>query len=288
VIEFLQKAFGSTVELVVPNESDRSVVEDPELRRPEGGGACAIVIWGCRSELPLSRHVPLGDPSGVEGDIMTYPATFELESPETVDRWRPLVAWLLAIPHLIVVYALEILGSVVTLISWFAILFTGKLPTGLAGIQVMILRYMGRTATYAGFLYGDYPPFDFSTDSADPGGSPVTVSVVPELEGRNRLTVGLRLIWIIPIYLFMIVIAIAAAVVWFIAFFAVIILGRWPQGMRDFVVKAMRLGVQFNAYAWLLTDEYPPFALTEDDSASADASPPPPPPTPPAAGEDPA
>jgi hypothetical protein len=65
--------------------------------------------------------------------------------------------------------------------------------------------------------------------------------------------------------------------------------------MRDFVVKAMRLGVQFNAYAWLLTDEYPPFALTEDDSSSADASPtptppptPPPPPPAPAAGDDPA
>jgi len=219
---------------------------------------------------------------------MTYPATFELESPETVARWRPLVSWLLAIPHFIVLYALEILGSVITLISWFVILFTGKLPPGLAGIQVMILRYIERTTTYAGFLYGDYPPFEFSTDFADPGGSPVTVSVVPELEGRNRLTVGLRFIWIIPIALFTLVIWIAASVVWFLAFFAVIILGHWPPGMRDFVVKATRLSVQLSAYGWLLTDEYPPFSLTPDDSSSADVNPPPPPssPPPPAAGND--
>ena len=46
-----------------------------------------------------------------------------------------------------------------------------------------------------------------------------------------------------------------------IAFFAVLFTGSWPVGLRDFVLGVMRWGVRVQAYCWLLTDEYPPFAL---------------------------
>lgn len=198
---------------------------------------------------------------------MVYPATLEVDVPDKTANWRPLVQWLLAIPHLVVVYFLQIAASVVALISWFVILFTGKLPEGIAGFQAMVLRYQLRVTAYSGFLFSDYPPFDFDTSSPEPGGTPVTLNVVPALEDRNRLTVGLRLLWVIPVAIFAAVIYLAASVVWIVAFFAVLFTGRWPEGMQQFIVKALRLTLQVNAYALLLTDEYPPFALTPDSDA---------------------
>ena len=191
----------------------------------------------------------------------SYPATFTLDAPLKLDRWRPLVQWLLAIPHFIVLYLFGIVAQLVAIIAWFVIVFTGKLPEGLAKVIVTYNRYNTRVFTYAGYLHGEYPPFDFSDTDQDPGGYPVAVSYVPALEDRNRLTVLLRLIWAIPALLFFYVLYIAAAVVWFIAFFAVIITGGWPSGMRDFVTGVLRYGTRFGAYVFLLTDEYPPFNL---------------------------
>jgi hypothetical protein len=148
-------------------------------------------------------------------------------------------------------------------VSWFAIVFTGELPEGLAKAQAMVIRYEMRTASYVGFLYTDYPPFDFTISSSDPGGSPVAVDFAPELTNRNRVTVGFRLILLIPIAIFAAVILIAAEVVWFAAIFVVLSTGKWNSGMREFVVKALRLGIKVNAYAMMLTDEYPPFSLED-------------------------
>jgi small-conductance mechanosensitive channel len=172
------------------------------------------------------------------------------------------VSWLLAIPHLIVLYILNIVSEVVALVSWFVILFTGKLPDGLANIQVMYMRYVVRTYTYIGFLREEYPPFSFNASAADPGDDPrVRVDVVPQLENRNRLTVFFRIILVIPQLIVLAILGIAAYVVLFIAFFAVLFTGRWPTGLRDFALGLMRWGIRVQAYCFLLTDQYPPFTL---------------------------
>lgn len=94
---------------------------------------------------------------------------------------------------------------------------------------------------------------------ADPGGDPLRVDLVPQLTERNRLTVGLRFLWAVPIGLFLV-----AVVAWFalvLAFFAVLFTGRWPEGLRRFVLGTARLNVRVNAYTNLLVDGYPPFSL---------------------------
>jgi hypothetical protein len=195
---------------------------------------------------------------------MAYPTTFDVETPEKMANWRPLVQWLLAIPHLAIVNALESVSGIVAVISWFAILFTGRLPPGLAELQMLYLRYSIRVAVYAGFLDDRYTPFEFSGQPAEPGGTAISVGFEPTYEDRNKLTVGLRFLWIIPILLYTIVMSIAAFVVWIIAVFAVLFTGAWPSGMRSFVVKVTRLNLRVNAYATLLTDQYPPFELPSD------------------------
>jgi Domain of unknown function (DUF4389) len=70
----------------------------------------------------------------------TYPATLEVDRAERIANWRPIVQWLLAIPHWAILNALQDLSGIVAVISWFVILFTGKLPEALANLQCLIIR----------------------------------------------------------------------------------------------------------------------------------------------------
>jgi hypothetical protein len=191
-----------------------------------------------------------------------YPATLEVDRADRIANWRPIVQWLLAIPHVVILYVLGIVSEVVGIISWFAILITGKLPEGLATLQCLYLRYNNRVISYVAFLREEYPPFAFETVAPDPGTyPPVRTNFVPELENRNRLTVAFRIILVIPQMIVLAFLGIAAFVAGVIAFFAVLFTGHWPDGLRTFVVGVMRWGTRVNAYFYLLTDEYPPFSL---------------------------
>ena len=192
-----------------------------------------------------------------------YPATFTFDPPEKIANWRPLLNWLFAIPHFVVLYVLGLVTNVVAVISWFVILFTGSLPEGLANVQAMYIRYSLRVSTYVEFLREEYPPFTFATTAADPGNDPrVRLDVQPQLTDRNRLTAFFRIILVIPQVIVIAILGLAAAIVVFIAFFAVLFTGRWPAGMRDFVIKVFRWTIRVQAYYLLLTDVYPPFALS--------------------------
>jgi Domain of unknown function (DUF4389) len=204
----------------------------------------------------------MGTTAGPVGPLGGYPATFEADAPERIDNWRPLVQWLLAIPHLLILYVLGFVSEVVAVISWFVILITGTLPEGFATLQCLYIRYSNRATSYAAFLREEYPPFVFETVARDPGTyPPVRTSFAVELENRNRLTVAFRIILVIPHLIVLAVLALAAFVAVVIALFAVLFTGQWPDGLRTFVVGVISWATRFNAYFLLLTDEYPPFSL---------------------------
>jgi hypothetical protein len=191
-----------------------------------------------------------------------YPASLTIDSPEKIANWRPLVHWLLAIPHFFVAGVLNTLAEIVGFVSWVLILFTGKDNEGLQGMRMMSLRYQARTFAYVGFLVEEYPPFVFDQAAADPGDYPgVRAEFTPALEDRNRLTAFFRILMVIPHFVVLLLLGIAAVVCYVVAFFAVLFTGRWPDGLRTFVVNVMRWSFRVNAYMMLLTDEYPPFTL---------------------------
>ncbi len=99
-----------------------------------------------------------------------YPSTDEqqaihldLDYPDAahdLKRWLPLVKWLLAIPHYIVLAILWAAAVVVTVIAWFAIIFTGRYPRGMFQFVVGVGRWSLRVDSYAWLLITDrYPPF---------------------------------------------------------------------------------------------------------------------------------
>lgn len=99
-----------------------------------------------------------------------YPSTDEQQSvhldydypdaPRDLNRWLPLVKWILAVPHYIVLAFLTVGAVLATIAAWFAILVTGRYPRGIFDFVEGVLRWGQRVAAYAFLLVTDkYPPF---------------------------------------------------------------------------------------------------------------------------------
>jgi hypothetical protein len=76
-----------------------------------------------------------------------------------MNRWLPLIKWLLAIPHIIVLLFLFIAVDFAYIIAWLAILFTGRFPRGLFDFIVGVVRWSLRVSAYTSLLRDEYPPF---------------------------------------------------------------------------------------------------------------------------------
>jgi hypothetical protein len=209
-----------------------------------------------------------------------YPVGVEVE-PQTEQRNR-LTAFfriLLAIPHVLLVggpvwyglgstadegpldsyLSLSSLGmigavlAVMTIIVWFAILFTGRHPQPLWELGHFYLRWRTKAVAYVTLLRDEYPPFG----DAD---YPAAIHL-ERPETRNRLSVGFRLFLLIPHAILLLFLGIAWGVTTLIAWLAILFTGRYPQGLYDFGLGVMRWDLRVEAYAYLLRDEYPPFTL---------------------------
>jgi hypothetical protein len=96
-----------------------------------------------------------------------YPATDDRQSvhldysyPEHLNRWLPLVKWLLAIPHYVVLFFLDLASYFVVIVAWVAILVTGRYPRGVFGFVEGVIRWNVRVTAYTLTLVTDrYPPF---------------------------------------------------------------------------------------------------------------------------------
>jgi hypothetical protein len=92
--------------------------------------------------------------------------TLEIPYPDAareLNRWLPLVKWLLAIPHYVVLLFLWLAALLFAIAAWFAILFTGRFPRGMFDFIESVLRWTNRVEAYVMLLATDrYPPFRLS------------------------------------------------------------------------------------------------------------------------------
>jgi len=184
-----------------------------------------------------------------------YPLRFDVEYPEKLSRLLIFFKGLLAIPHLIILYALMDVAQVITVIAWFAILFTGRYPKGLFDFVVGIYRWQYNVGAYVLLLRDDYPPFSLSA-----GQYPVTFDIEYPKK-LSRWLIFVKWLLIIPHLIVILLLGIVYMITLVIAWFAILFTGRYPKGMFDFAVGLLRWGARINAYFLLMRDEYPPFSL---------------------------
>jgi hypothetical protein len=178
---------------------------------------------------------------------------FDCPYTEERNRGTTAIRVILAIPHLVLYGAWAAVARVCAVIQWFIVVFTGQRQKGLWDFAMSAEAYGSRVLSYTGLLHDVYPPF-----LTEQGAVPSTYSLEYPTEA-NRLTVGLRLIWVIPAAILAAVLAVAAFVVLIVSWFTILFTGKHPRGMFDFLVKCLRYAMQTQAYLYLLTDTYPKY-----------------------------
>ncbi|MFN8507307.1 MAG: DUF4389 domain-containing protein [Dehalococcoidia bacterium] len=188
----------------------------------------------------------------------SYPVDLQVDPPQSQSRLTVFFRGYMLIPHSIILAALALVAGIVQFIALLAILFTGKMPAGLANFLAGYLHWSARVNGYQFLLTGAYPPF-----SMDPVSNyPVRLMIEPKLEGRNRITAFFRGFLIIPNIIVLAVVAIAALFVYAIAWLVALFTGSVPVGMHNFIAGFVRWLTRVNAYIYLLVDDYPPFSMS--------------------------
>ncbi len=197
---------------------------------------------------------------------MASPVKFNVMYPESLSRGllllRTFFGWIyVMIPHGIVLGLYGIAASVVMFIAWWAVLFTGKYPEGMFRFVEGYYRWSVRVTAYLYFMTDQYPPF--SKDSSIPNYNAVQFEVeYPETLSRGILLLRTFFGWLyvmIPHGIILGLYGIAASVVMFIAWWAVLFTGKYPEGMFRFVEKFLRWMLRVDVYIMFMTDQYPPF-----------------------------
>ena len=215
--------------------------------------------------------------------MAAYPLRLEGDLSPQLSRWLWLVKWVLIIPHAIVLFFLWIAFLVLTVVAFFAILFTGRYPRAIFDFNAGVLRWTWRVGYYSYSALGTdrYPPF--------------TLGEVPDYPARlsvaypQHLSRGLVLVkwWLLalPQYLIIGVFtggafagynqasgnhawAYGSGLIGLLVCIAAIVLlfaGRYPRGLYDFVMGMNRWVFRVGAYAALMTDRYPPFRMDMGD-----------------------
>lgn len=175
-----------------------------------------------------------------------------------------IAAFLVLLPHALVLLVLEI-GVVVTwIISWFAVLFTGQIPRGIFDFEVGVLRWLYRFQAWVFALTDQYPPFNFDEDA-----HPVKLSVEYPEEGIPRWR-GIPLLSAILAIPVIIVADVILFICWLLMVLPPIIPGvipllaligndGIPEGLYNFVRGGLRLAMRAQAYALMLVRPYPTF-----------------------------
>jgi hypothetical protein len=227
------------------------------------------------------------------GAVGSYPVRIEGSLDPELSRSMWLVKWFLAIPHYVALAFLWAAFALLTVVAFFAILFTGRYPESIFRFNVGVMRWSWRVGFYSFSALGTdvYPPF--TLEDVD---YPARLDVAYPTE----LSRGLVLVkwWLLAIPHYLIVGFLTSGLIWWttdigesggafleagggligvlviIAAFALAFTGRYPQGLFDLIMGFNRWVFRVGTYVALMTDEYPPFRLDLGGSEPGSAPPP--------------
>jgi Domain of unknown function (DUF4389) len=171
----------------------------------------------------------------------------DLDRPRLIVAFRPL----LVVPHLcwLALWAVPAAGAVVT--AWAAALVTGRVPAPLHRFVASFLRETAHVSAFLHLVGRPYPGF-----LGREGGYPVELTIAPP-SGQRRLGILGRIVLALPALLLASALAIVALLAAALAWFAALVTGRMPGGLRDLGAAALRYEAQTAGYLLLLTARYP-------------------------------
>lgn len=184
----------------------------------------------------------------------SYSLRFSVDYPERLSRLTTAFRLILMIP---VVVVLRVLNGPLFVPPLLMILFRRKYPRWWFDFNLELFRFSMRTAAYTSLLTDQYP----STDEQQSVHSEIDY---PDAQrDLNRLLPLVKWFLAIPHLIVLFFLGIASIVAVVIAWFAILLTGRYPRGLFDFVVGVTRWSNRVTAYClFLVTDRYPPFSLT--------------------------
>jgi hypothetical protein len=180
-----------------------------------------------------------------------YPLRYDVEYPEELSRWLIFVKWLLAIPHVIILYLVQ--AGNLPIAALLVILFRRRYPRWWFDFLVRLLQYEYRICAYLFLLRDDFPALEEEQ---------AVRLEVDYPESLNRWLPLVKWLLAVPHIIVLLFLFIGAFVATVVAWFAILFTRRFPRGLFDFVVGVNRWGLRVNAYAFsLFTDRYPPFSF---------------------------
>lgn len=189
----------------------------------------------------------------------------DIRYPERFSRGQLLLrtffGWLyIGIPHLFALMFVGMAAAILQFIAWWAILFTGKYPRSLFDFNVGFYRWQMRVSAVIMNLADGYPPFGFEPREGD--------AVIFEVEYPEKLSRIMLLAKsffgffyvIIPHIFILFFLTIPVYFIMFIAWWAVLITGKYPRGMFNYMLGYSIWSMRVNLY-FFMTDKYPPFSM---------------------------
>jgi hypothetical protein len=184
-----------------------------------------------------------------------YPVSVIAEEQESYNRLLPFVKWLLALPHYVALSFLAIGSWLVALVSFFAVLFTGRYPVSLWDFMVGVRRWQVRVAAYVWLMDDRYPPFSINEREGDR----VRLDAShPETVERWRPFVAWFLI--LPYLGIALLLLLLAKVCMVVSFFTIVFTGRLHDGVFEIQRNSLQWYARAISYTYWMGTVYPPFS----------------------------
>lgn len=200
----------------------------------------------------LTPRYPNSDPEGLgpEWSLPNHPVRLELSDDGRRSRLTVLFRYLLTLPHIVWLTLWSVAASVAALLNWFVTLFRGRPAAPLHRFLAAFLHY---NAQVSAFLYLVTNPFPGFTGART---YPFRITL-PGPEPQSRWLTLFRLFLALPAFVVVAGLSSTLLVAAFLGWFAALVTGRMPTGLRNVGAISLRYLIQTYAYTLLLTDRYP-------------------------------
>lgn len=190
-----------------------------------------------------------------------YSATYEGENRS---RLTVFFRYFMVIPLSIVGTFYGLAAFIATFVAWIVLLVTGEYPRALYDFNAGFIRFIGRVSGYYHLLTDRYPSFGGAPDDD----YPIRVGIEPPAPEYSRAKVLFRIFLMIPVSILAYVMSLIAGVVAFVCWFVVLFTAELPEGLYKPLRAAVSYMTKSTAYYLLLTEDFPPFWLEQEEEAA--------------------